>query len=115
MQTIHKENKKWTAHEYVKRLGMKLKDENSILYWAAKRGVNIFITDLSSGTMGSIGIHSTNPKRHGETNRGQRYIVESAEEQLSTSAKKADSFWEGMFQKHSLEALVHGGWIMLFS
>lgn len=52
MQVIHKEKKSWPAHEYIKRLGMKLKDENSIVYWAAKRNVNIIVPDLAAGTMG---------------------------------------------------------------
>ncbi len=112
MQTIHKENKNWTAHEYVKRLGMKLKDENSILYWAAKRGVNIFITDLSSGTMEKHWNTFNQSKKGTEKLTVDNAIsLKALKEQLSTSAKKGGLILGGDVSKNILlkEALVHGG------
>ncbi|MDZ4256084.1 MAG: deoxyhypusine synthase family protein, partial [archaeon] len=52
MQTLYKEKKIWPAHEYILRMGQKLKDEHSILYWAAKRGVPIIVPGFVDGAMG---------------------------------------------------------------
>ncbi len=52
MKDLHKEKKIWPAHEYVERMGKKMKDESSILYWATKRNVPVIVPGLVDGAMG---------------------------------------------------------------
>lgn len=41
------------SHEVCKLIGEKLKDEHSILYWAAKKGVKIFVPGIMDGAVGT--------------------------------------------------------------
>jgi deoxyhypusine synthase len=58
MQPILKElwetgKKEWTGYELIWEFGKRLEDENSIVYWAAKNQIPIFIPGLSDGAFGS--------------------------------------------------------------
>jgi deoxyhypusine synthase len=58
MQPILKElwetgKKEWTGYELIWEFGRRLNNENSIVYWAAKNQIPIFIPGLSDGAFGS--------------------------------------------------------------
>jgi deoxyhypusine synthase len=58
MQPILKElwesgQKEWTGYELIWEFGKRIHDENSIIYWAAKNQIPIFIPGLSDGAFGS--------------------------------------------------------------
>ncbi len=52
MKELVKEKTVWSPSEYVHRLGLKLNDENSILYWASKNNIPIFAPGIVDGAMG---------------------------------------------------------------
>ncbi len=49
-----KENKIFSASEFIFELGKKVKDENSILYWATKNNIPIFCPALTDGSIGDM-------------------------------------------------------------
>ncbi len=58
MQPILKElwesgKKEWTGYELIWEFGNRIDDESSIVYWAAKNKIPIFIPGLSDGAFGS--------------------------------------------------------------
>ncbi|MBN1385755.1 deoxyhypusine synthase [Candidatus Woesearchaeota archaeon] len=42
----------WTPSEYVREIGLRMDDENSILYWAAKNNIPIFCPGFVDGAIG---------------------------------------------------------------
>ncbi len=89
MEDIFKEKKTWSAAEYIKRIGVKLKDESSIVYWAGKRGVNIITPELSKGRM------SGHWAAFNKTKNGEKLSIDDSAagktlaQQLSAAAKTA--------------------------
>ncbi|MBI2578232.1 MAG: deoxyhypusine synthase [Candidatus Aenigmarchaeota archaeon] len=55
---LHKEQKKTgkiiSASEFSRRLGMLAKDENSVLYWAARNSIPVFCPALTDGSIGDM-------------------------------------------------------------
>lgn len=49
-----KENKIFSASEFIYELGKKVKDENSILYWATKNNIPVFCPALTDGSIGDM-------------------------------------------------------------
>lgn len=49
-----KENKIFSASEFIFELGKKVKDENSILYWASKHNIPVFCPALTDGSIGDM-------------------------------------------------------------
>ncbi|MDP4012247.1 MAG: deoxyhypusine synthase [Candidatus Nanoarchaeia archaeon] len=47
-----KEKNIWTPSEYIKKMGLKLDDKHSILYWAAKNNIPIFCPGFVDGALG---------------------------------------------------------------
>jgi len=49
---LYSKKKRWTPSEMFKEIGLTLKDENSILYQAAKRNIPIFCPAITDGAFG---------------------------------------------------------------
>ncbi len=98
MQNLHKEKKIWPAHEYVERMGKKLKDENSILYWASRRGVPIIVPGLVDGAMGDHWFFFNQAKKEGE-----KLIID----QTATLQK----FYDIIIQPEKIAGIILGGGI----
>ncbi len=49
-----RENKIFSASEFIYELGKKVNDENSILYWATKHNIPIFCPALTDGSIGDM-------------------------------------------------------------
>lgn len=58
LKQLYKEQKKTgkiiSCSDFSKRLGMLVKDENSILYWASKNGIPVFCPALTDGSIGDM-------------------------------------------------------------
>jgi deoxyhypusine synthase len=54
LERIYKEgNKTMTTEELCRRIGVDLGSERSLLYWAARRGVPVFVPGITDGAVGS--------------------------------------------------------------
>ncbi len=49
---IYKIKKKWSVCELLKEIGLKIDDENSFLYQAAKKGIPVFCPAITDGSFG---------------------------------------------------------------
>lgn len=49
-----KENYNWTPSKLIQRLGERINDESSILYWAAKHKIPVFCPALTDGSLGDM-------------------------------------------------------------
>jgi len=49
-----KENKIFSASEFINELGKKVNDEDSILYWASKNNIPVFCPALTDGSIGDM-------------------------------------------------------------
>jgi len=49
---LYKKQKRWTVSELLKEIGLKLNDENSILYQAAKNDIPVFCPAITDGALG---------------------------------------------------------------
>ncbi len=49
-----KEEKIFTPHELIREIGLKINDERSVLYWAAKNDVPVFCPGLIDGSFGDM-------------------------------------------------------------
>ncbi len=49
-----KEGKIFTPHELIREIGLKINDEKSILYWAAKNDIPVFCPGLIDGSFGDM-------------------------------------------------------------
>ena len=52
LDEIYKKKKRWAVSEFLNEIGLGLKDENSILYQAAKKNVPIFCPAITDGALG---------------------------------------------------------------
>jgi len=52
LDKLYKKEKRWTVSDLLKEIGLMLKDENSILYQAAKQNVPIFCPAITDGAFG---------------------------------------------------------------
>ncbi len=52
LDKLYTKQKRWTVSEMLKEIGLTLKDENSILYQAAKNNVPIFCPAITDGSFG---------------------------------------------------------------
>ncbi len=48
------EKKVWTPSQMIRRLGMEIKDESSIYYWAARNDIPVFSPALTDGSLGDM-------------------------------------------------------------
>ena len=49
---LYEEKQSWSPSEYIKKMGLSLKDEDSILYWCAKNNIPIYCPGFVDGAMG---------------------------------------------------------------
>src|SRR3989344_707109 len=49
-----KEGKIFTPHELIREIGLKINDERSVLYWAAKHDIPVFCPGLIDGSFGDM-------------------------------------------------------------
>ena len=54
LKEIYKEDKVISASDFIYKLGKKLNDENSILYWASKHNIPVFCPALTDGSTGDM-------------------------------------------------------------
>ena len=53
-EDIPKREGTWTPSKVIERLGHEIKDESSVLYWAAKNGIPVFCPALTDGSVGDM-------------------------------------------------------------
>ena len=53
LKKLYEENKKWTPWKLIKKIGLSINNENSILYNAAKNDIPIFVPGITDGSFGS--------------------------------------------------------------
>lgn len=53
LEKLYAESKKWTTWKLIERIGMEIKNEDSILYNAAKNHIPIFVPGITDGSFGS--------------------------------------------------------------
>ncbi len=53
LKILYKESKKWTPWKLIERIGMRMNNENSILYNAAKNHIPVFVPGITDGSFGS--------------------------------------------------------------
>ena len=53
IEAIYKEKKVLSSREFVFEVGKRMTDENSILYWAAKNNIPVFVPGITDGSVGS--------------------------------------------------------------
>ncbi len=53
LEELYQEKKKWGARELIAEVGKKLDDDESILYWAAKNDIPIYVPGITDGSFGA--------------------------------------------------------------
>ena len=53
LEKLYKENKKWTTWKLIEKIGLAIKNDDSILYNAAKNHIPIFVPGITDGSFGS--------------------------------------------------------------
>ncbi len=53
LESLHREKKHWGGAELLKRFGLTMKDDSSILYNAARNDIPIFVPGMTDGSFGS--------------------------------------------------------------
>jgi deoxyhypusine synthase len=53
LEELYKKQKRWTVSELLREIGLKLNDENSILYQAAKNRIPVFCPGIVDGSIGT--------------------------------------------------------------
>jgi len=53
LEELFKQKPEWSGHELLREFGLRLNDENSILYQAAKRNIPIFVPGITDGAFGT--------------------------------------------------------------
>jgi deoxyhypusine synthase len=53
IEAIYKEKKVLSSREFVFEVGKRMTDENSILYWAARNNIPVFVPGITDGSVGS--------------------------------------------------------------
>ncbi len=53
LEKLYEEKKTWATWEIIERIGLKLNNEDSILYNAAKNGIKVFVPGITDGSFGS--------------------------------------------------------------
>ena len=53
LDELYKQKKEWGGRELLKEFGLRVKDESSILYWAAKKNIPIFVPGMTDGAFGT--------------------------------------------------------------
>lgn len=53
LEKLYSEKKTWATWEIIQRIGLKLNNEDSILYNAAKNGIKVFVPGITDGSFGS--------------------------------------------------------------
>ena len=53
IEAIYKDRKVLSSREFVFEVGKRMSDENSILYWAAKNNIPVFVPGITDGSVGS--------------------------------------------------------------
>lgn len=111
IETVHKENKTWTIPEYVKRMGAKLKDENSIVYWATKRNTTIILTDLAESEMEKHWNTFNTGKNSEKLTITEASSTRTLSQQLAAAKNKAGIMLGGDAKTNLLvkESFTHGG------
>ena len=90
------EKKIWTPSEYIKKMGLKLSDENSILYWAAKNDIPIFCPGFVDGALGDH-FYFFNKKG------GDKIIIDQAGD--------LENFYDLIIESDKIAGLILGGGI----
>ena len=53
LEELFKQKPEWSGHELLREFGLRLNDENSILYQAAKRNIPVFVPGITDGGFGT--------------------------------------------------------------
>jgi deoxyhypusine synthase len=53
LEQLYSEKKTWAPWEIIQRIGLKLNNEDSILFNAAKNGIKVFVPGITDGSFGS--------------------------------------------------------------
>jgi len=53
LSELYKQKKEWGGRELLREFGLRVKDESSILYWAAKKNIPIFVPGMTDGAFGT--------------------------------------------------------------
>ncbi|SIM37552.1 deoxyhypusine synthase [Cuniculiplasma divulgatum] len=53
LEKLYKESKKWTTWKLIEKIGLAIKNDDSILYNAAKNHIPIFVPGITDGSFGS--------------------------------------------------------------
>ncbi len=53
LEELYQEKKKWGARELIAEVGKKLDDDESILFWAAKNNIPIYVPGITDGSFGA--------------------------------------------------------------
>ena len=90
----------WSPSDYIKEIGLKLKDENSILYWAARNNIPIFCPGFVDGALGDH-IYFFNKKMKNEKKEG--IVIDQAAD--------LEKFYDMILQPEKISGLILGGGI----
>lgn len=94
LREINEDHKDLSTNTLIKEIGKRLNDEDSILYWAAKNDVNVFVPGITDGAVGTqIWTYS----------QGRDFNV--------NIWKDEDELSEIVFKKEDTSALMIGGGI----
>lgn len=52
LEELYKIKKEWSGRELIYEVGKRVKDENSIIYWAAKKNIPVYIPGITDGSFG---------------------------------------------------------------
>ncbi len=96
----YNEKKIWNPSEYIKRIGLQLKDENSILYWAARNNIPIYCPGFVDGALGDH-FYFFNKKM--KDNKKEGIVIDQAGD--------VEKFYDLILQPEKIAGLVLGGGI----
>ncbi len=53
LEELYKEKKEWGGRELIEEIGKRINNEDSILYWASKNNIPIYVPGITDGSFGS--------------------------------------------------------------
>ena len=100
LEEMYKKKRIWAPSDYIKEIGLKLKDENSILYWAAKNNIPVYCPGFVDGALGDH-FYFFNKKMKQEKKEG--IVIDQAAD--------VENFYDLIIQPEKIGGLVLGGGI----
>ncbi len=112
LEELKKQKSEWGGRELIEEFGKRIDDKNSILYWAAKKKIPIYVPGITDGAFGSQLVWFSQEKSEGFLRAPKSEISVAQENKFSIDILKDErELADICFRKGKTGALMIGGGI----